>query len=174
MSDTLTVTATLELSVREVLDTTDMPTGSTENDRTLRHNEFNGSAKLSATTTPKAERAVISKLTLGAGITTIDLTAATKSAGRVESMAGKKVVAYIIETNIGNNAAGVTIAPGAANPYPLFGAAKSVILGPGRTDMCAFAQGVDSNLPAVAGGVKNIDVSGTTGDKVNIELIFGT
>ena len=173
MSDTISVSITLEQSVREVLSASDLPFGSNEADRTLRHTALNKSVTLSATSVPKAQRAVLQDVTIGAGITTIDFTAAPKSVSRTEDMTGKKVTACKIVTG-SLNAGNVTIAHGASNPYPLFGTAKDVILGPGRTEQFAFADGVDSNLPAVAGGAKTIDISGTAADTVRLELIFGT
>jgi hypothetical protein len=71
------------------------------------------------------------------------------------------------------NVAAVNVAPGASTPYPLFGTGNDVDVDRGETLGKCFG-GIASNKPAVSPTVKNIDVSGTLGDVLYIDLYLGT
>jgi len=169
-TDTISASLLLQITGKETLGTDDHPGGSSTNDRTLAHNAFNASATFSATSTPTGQRIVEIEITLGAGTTTIDLTSAPKSAGRTEDLTGFKAVAGLL-TAPRTNSGDVTVAPGASNPYPLFGTGNSVAVPAGRT--MAFGDTEQANLAAVSSSAKTIDVSGTSGDILRLMLVMG-
>jgi hypothetical protein len=171
MADSVTLTYTLNMTGAEVLDTTDVPSGNATSDRQLTHNALNTSGQLSSSTSPDVEFAVTQEITIS-GTTTIDLTAAPKSASRTQDLTGKKLVSMIIEADA-NNSGNTTVAPGSANPYPLFGSGNSILVLPGETIGKTIRSGTATNHPAVSGTVKNIDVSGTASDVVKILMYFG-
>lgn len=157
----------------EIRTTTDIPTATNDDDRTVRHNQFNATGNLSANTTPVVDTIAYDAITLGAGITTVDLTAAETVNG-TEDLTGKKLVGFIVEAHEDNTGV-VTVAFGAANPYPLFGTSNKITLNPGETLAKTIRTGSANANPAVAAGVKDIDISSTFAtDVLNIQLIFGT
>ena len=172
MADTVTLDYSLRSTVTEILDTTDVPAGSTNQGRTLKADEFNVSGQLTSTTTPPVDFATMKKVTLTGGTVTIDLTAAEKSAGRTQDLTGEKNVSLIIECPTTNSGA-ATIAPGSANPYVLFGAGQSISLDPGEVLEKQMVKGKAASKAAVSATVKNLDFTGTSGDFVHIQMTFG-
>ena len=164
---------------REVFTAAEAPSAATESERTVNVGAQNFAKSLGATTVPAVTGPPISrKITLGGGITTIDLTAAAvlampNSATRTYDFTGKKVVAFLLRTDAANNVAGVNIAPGAATPYPLFGTGNDITLLPDSALQFAF-KATASALPAVSGTVKHIDISGTSGDILYLDMYLGT
>ena len=169
---------TILFSGREVFDTTEVPFASTEQQRTLNMGASSLSTSYGATTTPKTDKSPISqKITLGGSPTTLDLTAIAgtaipSAATRMLDMTGAKLVAIQL-TAPATNFAAVNVAPGGANPYPPFGAGNDIDVAPGETIGSAVA-GIASSKPAVSGTVKNITISGTSGDVLNVDMYFGT
>lgn len=176
---TTKATLTLKFLSQEILTEAEAPAANNEQQRTLNTGKQALSSVLDSTTTPKLDKPIIAReITLPAGVTTIDLTAAAAfvfPAGgtRTFDFTGAKLRAWYFRAATTNNAAGITIAAGAANPYPLFGTGKSIIIGPGRVECGTFA-GVNGDLPAVAAGVKTIDITAANNDKLYMELLFGT
>lgn len=109
----------------------------------------------------------------------IDLTAVplARNTATTKDMTGKKLVAWGFKCPIGN-AAGVVVKVGATNAYNLFGSASDrLTLGPGRgafSALDAATDPADIDTPAVAGGAKNIRISGTVADIVTGFLVFAT
>jgi len=133
-------------------------------------------ALLNATSTPKVDKSpLVTEITLGAGITTIDLTAAPGlvlpfGTTRNIDFTGAKLVAFLFE---GTGVGAVNVAPGASNPYALFGTGNDIDVSLGQI-VCGVFRGVATTLPAVSGSVKTIDLSGGSGRKLYLELYFGT
>jgi hypothetical protein len=129
-------------------------------------------------TLPKVDAPIVAREITLAGALTLDLTAILSlalpgAATRTLDQTGKKLKWFFFRAAIGNNAAGITIAPGAANPYPIFGAAKPIIVTRGRIEAGGF-DSIESDLPTVAAGVKNIDLTpGAAGDILYVEFHFG-
>ena len=177
MSSTFLET-TLRFNAREVFTAAEAPAAATEEHRTLRAGAHSLSKTYGLTTIPKVDKPPISRtITLTTGVpVTIDLTAAAalvlpNGATRNVDYTGAKVKAWLIRTKK-ENAANVTIG-GGANPYELFGAAVSLVLGKDAELVMAFRE-TESNLAAVAAGAKNLRLDGTTGDVVYVDLILGT
>jgi hypothetical protein len=100
-----------------------------------------------------------------------------RNTATTKDMTGKKLVAWGFKCPIGN-AAGVVVKVGATNAYNLFGSASDrLTLGPGRgafSALDAATDPADIDTPAVAGGAKNIRISGTVADIVTGFLVFAT
>lgn len=170
---TTTLSVQLAMTAREVLSAADAPLSSAENDRDLQINGLNQALSLTSASDPAIEQPpVVQTVTLGGSPTTIDLTAAPLQAGRTEDMTGEKLIGFALRAR-DDNAGNMTIKPSASNGYNLFGGGTGlVILGPGQQINSIFV-GVNSNLPAVAAGAKNIEISGTSGDVLDVLLFFG-
>ena len=167
----------MRMNAKEVFTAGELPIAASEAERTLKLNVLAHSTTLNGSSTPKVDKPPVYKKISAAGTTTIDLTAAPAivapgSSTRSVDMSGAKVKGYLIRCGEAN-AGLVTIAPGASNPYPLFGTGNEIDLGAGAVIAQTF-DGVESNLPAVAALVKEIDVTTTGTDEVEIELILGT
>lgn len=178
-------TTEAELSVlflgKELLTEAESPNAQTQSQRTMRTGGKGiDKVQLSSSSTPKVDKPIVAfELTLNSGSpTTIDLTAVaglTLPLGltRNVDLTGAKICAWLFATPSGN-AGTVTIAPGASNPYPLYGASKDIILPRGLVSAAGF-KAVASSFAAVSGTAKTLTFSCTnTGDKVYVELWSGT
>lgn len=176
-----TVSVNMQMSASEEFTTAEQPNANSAAERTLKANALNLSASLGSASTPKVDKPpVYRKITApSTSIITVDLTAAPclkspDSASRAVDMTGAKVKHLQLRAAPTNNVAGILIAPGAANPYPLFGTAKSIIILPGEVIALGY-NAVESQKPAVSGTVKNIDITpGATGDILEFEMALGT
>lgn len=175
---TTKVEVTLRLAGREIFTAAEAPGAASEQERTARTGNASISDAHSPTTTPRVDKPPVSlEITLGGSPTQIDLTAVAglalpPSATRTLDLTGAKVVDVLLSAPA-TNVAAVNVAPGAANPYPLFGTGNDIDVAPGETIASGF-KGVATSKPAVSGTVKRIDVSGTSGDKLKIDLYLGT
>ena len=176
MSNTSLV-ANLSMSGSEVLTAAEAPSGATAAARTIAITGSDISVTLDSTTTPKIEvPPVVRKVTI-AGTITIDFTAAQgvalpAAATRTIDQTGKKLVAVRLSCPT-TNVAVINVAPGASNPYPLFGTANDIDVKAGQT-LIAIMNGIASPYGAVSATVKTLDISGTNGDVINCEFYFGT
>lgn len=174
---TTTVDMAIRMNAKEVFTASEAPYAASDAQRTLSLSGLAVSGTLGSGSTPRVDQPPVYKKISAAGTTTIDLTAAPciaapGTATRAVDMTGKKLKAVLIKCAAAN-AGNVTVAFGAANPYPLFGASKDVILGPGEVLALGYS-GKETHLPAVSGAVKNIDVTTTGTDVVEVELLMGT
>lgn len=173
MASTVYATINANIIGTEELGADAAPFSTSTADRRLLVNALNESATLNSASTPALEAApLVQEVTVTAGTTTIDLTAAPISGDRTLDLTGKKLVAWQIKA-AADNSDDVTIAPGSSNPYPLFGASNERDLEPGELAMGAIT-GVASGKPAVSSTVKTIDITGTEDDVVSVILYFGT
>lgn len=151
--------------------------GSTAAQRTVTSSDYDLNETLDSTTTPAVDDLMAYQLNLSGGTDTIDFTAAAiigaESAGAPaasEDLTGKRVCHVEFECPT-TNSYEVTIAPGAANPYPIFGAANDFTLKPDSK----FAYTVHSNaLPTISSTVKTIDITGNAADVLNLKIAFET
>lgn len=170
---------TLRLEGQEIFTTVEAPFAVTAAQRTLSIGGNNLSARLGASSTPKIDKQPVSLLiTLGSGVTTIDLTAIAglampPGATRTLDMTAAKLVAWIIAADA-DNTNDVLVDGAVLTPYPLFGSGKSRLFNPGEVAASCF-NGVASGKPLVSSTVKNIGLSsGHAGDIVGLDLYFGT
>lgn len=169
--------ANLTMTGSETFTAAEQPGGATQADRTLKITGGDLTVTLDATSTPKIEVSPIVRTVTISGTTTIDLTAAAgavipASASRAVDASTKKLVAFRFSCP-GTNQAAVNVAPGASDPYPIFGTANDIDVRPGWT-IPGVLNGVNPSHAAVSSTAKNIDITGTTGDKITIELYFGS
>lgn len=172
------ITVQMLATVTETFSAEEQPSSPNESSRKLTVDSLNFQQSLNENSVPKVDKPpVYKRIVIGGGATTINLRAAPclvspASVVREVDMNLAKVKVVQIKTPP-TNANPITIAPGGANPYPLFGAGKDIVVGPGRIETFCFA-GTESNLPAVGDTVKNIDISGTLNDVVEIMIGLGT
>lgn len=169
----------LQFKGKELLTEAEAPAANSQAERTLFTGKKQAKKTLNATSTPKVDGPIIAREVTLAGPLTIDFSAALAltlpgAASRTVDVTGKRLKAFFLRCAVGNNAAGVTIAPGAANPYPVFGAARTIVLGKGRIE-CGGFDAIESDLPTVAVGARTIDITpGAAGDILYYEFHFGT
>lgn len=171
---------TLSLTASEEFTAAEAPGAGTVSERTLKVGAGNNlSQQLTESSTPAITAAPISlEITIGGAATTLDLTAITggvlpPSATRTIDLTGKKLVGYNLRA-ADDNADPITIGVGAAaDPYPIFGAGRDKDIEPGEQAAGCF-RGVASSKPAVAAGVKEIEIDGTAADVLYLDLYFGT
>ena len=140
-------------------------------DQTVNTNQLNpGQSSYSPTTDVPVKYHAAEEITLVAGAATIDLTDVKEAAtGASIDGTGMKVQAMRIQGNAGNS--GLNIAPGAANPYPLLGAANDIDYPAGCTAPFCFE--FQDLLADIAAGVKEIDLAGVGMEKWKIEFLIG-
>lgn len=134
----------------------------------VKHSLLDNTINLSSTTTPPISQVSDFTAALIAGTLNIDLTNLPASSGAAINGTGLKVQGIIIQAPIANLNP-ITLTPGGANPYNLFGAAFSKTLYPGQLSM-DFLNG---QAPVVAGGAKIITLTGTGTQALNIILLLG-
>ena len=114
---TTSVSITMLAAAQEQFDATEQPGASSPSDRQLKANALSHQITLNPTSLPKVDfPPIYQRIQLGAGITTIDLTAvkglsSPPTAARLLNMTGAKVKFVGIKTGATNNVAGVTVAP---------------------------------------------------------------
>lgn len=169
----------LRLNGREVLTTSEAPSAASEAQRTMAVGNRNYAAALHATSTPKLDKPPVSLVLTLSAPTTINLAAIAGlalpgTATRTLDLTGARPKAFLFRAGPTNHAAGITIEEGAAQPYPLFGAGNVFVLLPGMVVAVGFAA-VESTLPAVAAGVRNIlFTGGAVTDVLYWDLYTGT
>ncbi len=132
------------------------------------HDQFNKSVSLNGATTPPVSvtASFVKALVSGAG--TIDLTALPGTNGATISGTGLKVQALKVQA-LGTNANPITLTFGASNPYALHGATFVMALSPGQ-EYQFFG---NAATPTIGSGAKNIDLSGTGTQSLNVQVVMG-
>ncbi len=137
-------------------------------DPIVKHNGYDTSESLTATSDRPITKVAYFSQALTAGTATIDLTALTGTNGAAIDGSGLKVQMFKIAVPSGN-ANTYQVKVGAANGYDLMGANWDDTLQPGQ-EMTFF--GYDAT-PDVAGADKTIDCVGTGSQAANITIWFG-
>ena len=133
---------------------------------------FNGDGPtLTASSPPAVTLESYVEHTLVAGALTLDLTALVNSEGTTIDTTGLKLQTIVIENPAGN--ADMTVGIGASNGYALFGTAGKVEVPASATQDGRMGQVFNDQTPDVAGGAKEIDITGTGTEKVRIGMTFG-
>ena len=174
MPATISANLVAKLTVNYTPDSSGAPAA--QNGQSWALGEYDKNWTLSSSTTPNtAGEPLDLTTTIGGAATTYDLTAApwAVDVNVNKDVSGNKLVGFIAVAD-STNSGSVTIEPNASNGYNLFGASDGkLVLPPGMRVAFGF-DSVASGLPAVAAGAKNIDVSGTTSDVVNILMVFSS
>lgn len=155
----------MRLTVDETLETTTAPYINSSA-AALNHNGVDKTVTLTASSTPAVDTVVAFKATLVAGAKTIDLTSITHN-GATVSLSGKKIKAIKFRNPSAN---AMTITEGASNGYELLGNAFTFILLQNQELQIYLADGA----PTVSGSLKNIDVSGTGTQYIDVIAVAGT
>lgn len=169
----------IEVLSSEVFTAAEVPGAGNVSERTLKTGRGNQtSLSLNGTSTPPVTKPTISKkIELGGSPTVLDLTAVAAAAipaaaTRTVDMTGAKLVSYSLRADDGN-ADPILVGPGgSSNTYDLFGTGIDLPIEPGQHIASAFR--IASSLPTVGAGAKNIEISGTSGDDLYLDLVFGT
>ena len=175
-AEKITLTPSISSSIAEVLAAADVPGAQSATQRTVTHDDWNYSTSLhndsGGPTTPAPVRCLSTTITLSGASETLDLTAAptTGAADAGEDLSGKKLMYVQLTTHADNNAAGLTIGPGAANGYELFGCAAGDVLMYPDEYMAKLTLG--SHLDDVAAADCEIDFAGTAGDICYVKMVF--
>lgn len=149
------------------LQTLDTSLSATDSDRTLRWDGINTELTLNASSTPAVTKFVRMDQALTAGSATIDLTSLTGANDESVTFSGLKVQVAKFKNKSGN--AEMTIKFGVANPYNLLGASWTLKLADGAEITIYIPEGA----PDVAGGAKDIDISGTDSEELEVQLFAG-
>jgi hypothetical protein len=121
---------------------------------------------LNATSTPVVNTVAATTLTFAVGVASINLAAAIGTNGVVVDATGKAL--QVIKFQAGaDNAAAIVIAKGASNGWGGLGA-FSIELAPGAEVLIYVAE-----TALVAADNRLFDITGTNGDILNVELVFG-
>lgn len=162
----VSVTYETKISTAETLETNVVAAGS--NSKTVTHTGYNSSNSLAAATTQPATKCAYFSKALSAGAATIDLTALTGTNGASVTFSGLKVQCWKFK-NPSTNANSITVTFGASNAYLLGGTAFKWVLSPGQ-EICGY--GYDAT-PDVSGSTKDIDISGTGSQALEVSLVAG-
>lgn len=137
-------------------------------DATYTVNGLNTTTTLDGTTTPAVTKEASLALALSSGSITLDLTAIADANGGTVDGTGLKVQTIKLANPADNNGA-ITIVPGASNAYNLFGSAFSLTIPVGGEILAYLPEGT----PDIASGAKEIDITGTGTDPLNIQITMG-
>lgn len=168
----------LKLLGKETFTDTEAPAANNEQQRILFTGRQGLKKEFSPTSVPKVDAPIVAREITLAGATTLDFTAILSlalpgTATRTLDQTGKKLKWFFFRAAIGNNVTGILIAPGSANPYPIFGTGNAVRLTRGRIEAGGF-DAIESDLPTVAAGAKNVDITpGAANDVLYFEFHFG-
>lgn len=157
------------LSVVETLETNIAFADATA--KKITHNGLNQSVTMNSGSTPPATLVSAYEKAMSAGTATIDLTALPQSgglAGSTASATGLKLQALLVK-NKSTNTGAITITKGGSNGYQLAGATFTIVLKPGQWFLFFGNDLADD----VGSGAKNIDISGTGSEVLQIVGVFG-
>lgn len=133
---------------------------------TIRHDGFDGSGTINASSAVPATKCAFDEIALVAGAKTIDLTNLTGTNGATVDLTGLKVQ-LLKFTNTGTNT--MLFAQGGSNPYNLAGGTWSMRL---LANQSFMFYGADAAAD-VASGAKNIDVTGTGTETFEFSVVAG-
>lgn len=158
-----------ELTVVETVPSAATPFAAEAN-RNVIHDQLNETVNLNSGSTPAATAVAAFQKALTAGAATIDLTALplTGATSQTQSFNGLKLRAAKFR-NPSSNSGAITIQTGASNGYAPFGTAGVVVLSPGQSALVNY----ESDAAAVSSTVKNIGLSGTGTEALDVILVAG-
>ena len=164
MSVELTYAATA--TVVETLE--DNVPAATATNRKVRHDQFNGAATLSASTTPPVTKVAAFEQALVGGLATVDLTNLAGTNGATVDGTGLKVQVLKIK-NKATNANPITVKTGLTDGYQLAGANFETQLSPGQE----FLFYGNDATPDIGTTAKTLDLSGTGSQAVEAIIVMG-
>ncbi len=167
------VQISMDLAGKEILPAGSAPAAADASGRELKADGLRISKRLTATTTPKVEFGpIVWDITMSGTEQSLDLTAAALQGGRTGDASGKKVIAAMLKP-AHDNSGDITVRAHATNGYDLFGnTTTGLTLKKGQDVQFAFTD-LASQLAAVDGTHKIIELSGAAGRKILIVLYLG-
>lgn len=138
-------------------------------DNTVTYSLANTSVSLDANSTPPVTKQATYEVTMSSGAATIDLRALIGAANSAVDGNGLKVQAVKFRNKTGN-ANAITISEGASNGYELFGNGWTVTLPNAGSWIMAY---LNDGSPDVSASTKNIDVSGTDAQVLQVQFVLG-
>ena len=179
---TIELSQVLSLGLAEILGGANAPAANADTGRLGYPSYDFSNEQLDGTTTPTVSEIIDCSGTIAAGPTPfdLDLTAAPRARDNTEtidlSTSSLRLVAMLISFATGNNVAGVTVAPGAADDYDIFGAGQSSLFFPGEILVIGIKAGgnADARRPQVAAADKMVRFSGAENDAWSGLMVFGS
>jgi hypothetical protein len=162
----ISVDFALKLNTTETISTNVPFVAGTAN--TITQSGLTTSGTANGSSTPPVTLDAYFQKPLVAGAATIDLTALSGTNGATVNFNTKKVQFYKFR-NPSTNAGAITVTFGAANPYLLHGSAFKMTLNPGDEVMARLP----NTAPTVDATHKNIDISGTGTEALDVGLVAG-
>lgn len=166
----MSVSVTLDSKIKTI-ETSDANLVSTQ-DATRTYNGLDTAVTLNSTSTPDAEDAAYFRITLVAGAATLDLTAMlhqiSSTATLSKSASGKKVRAWKFKAPTGNTG-NIVVTKGASNGYSPVGTTFTKVIAPGGYSEDYFY----TSAGDVGGSAKNLDVTGTGTEYVDVGVVWG-
>ena len=150
--------------------TLDTGIASGSSDKTLKHDDINTAKVLNATSSasqPAVTKMVWINQALTAGAATLDLTSLSGTNGATVTFSGLKVCVAKFKNPSGNGP--MTVKFGGSNPYNLLGASWTLII-PADSEITVYT---NEGAPDVAGGAKDIDITGTGTEVLEVQLFAG-
>lgn len=166
MANSVEATLAMTLNVVETLGTDADSVGSSNN--TVTHNQFSkAQVTLNSASTPAVSQVYSQLVTMTAGAKTLDLTSLATLNGGTFDATGLTIIAMRLKASSGN-ANPITIEPGAANGYDFQGADWQWT-GDAEDEALFYS---DDNAPTVAGADKDLDISGTGSQTIEVTILF--
>lgn len=137
-------------------------------DNTVTYSGVNQSVTLDGDSTPAITKQATFLVTMTAGAATIDLRALVGAFGSTVDGNGLKVQAVKFR-NPASNANAITVAEGASNGYELLGNGFTFTLPVGGSAQFYLPEGT----PDVSASTKEIDISGTDAQVLQVTLVMG-
>ena len=168
MAATIDLVYKSTVTVVETLDSGDAPAAATAN-RIVTHDGYNTALTLHASTTPPITKVAAFSQALTSGTATIDLTSLDGTVGTVTG-AGLKLQVLKLKAPTTNTGT-LTATKGGTHGYGLdsAGATWTVPLAPGQE----FLFYGDDDPPDISSTVKNIDLSGTGTESLEVMIVVG-
>ena len=144
------------------------PDSAPDTTREVVHTNFNTSLSLKSDSTPAISKMAAFVQALTGGAATIDLTALTGTNGATVDGTGLKVQAIKLKSKDANENT-ISVEPGVANPYDMFGSDFKVTLSPGQ-EVTLFG---NEATPDISGTDKTLDLAGTGVEELEVIVVMG-
>ncbi len=137
-------------------------------DNSIVHEAYSTNLQINAASSVPATKVAAFRKSLTAGAATIDLTSLVGTNSAVVDGTGLKVQAIKVKAPTTNTAA-ITVAEGASSGYELLGNGFTFAVKPGQEALFFLNEGA----PDVALDAKNIDLSGTGTESLDVIVVLG-
>jgi hypothetical protein len=164
----MSVELTYAATVNAVETLEDNVPAATAPNRKVRHDQYNGAASLSGSTTPPVTRVAAFEKALSAGAATIDLTSLLGTNGATVDGTGLKVQVLKIKNKTAN-ANPITVKVGLTDGYQLAGANFEAQISPGQE----FLFYGNDATPDIGATARTLDLAGTGSQAAEVIIVMG-